>query len=68
MASSCHFSSVDRENFPENYLTPKIFDYKELLSGQDSTLKPSMRCNYHWRDDAPSPHLKEGTYGTGGQR
>jgi hypothetical protein len=46
------FSSVECEKFyviAADYLTPKIFDYKELLSSRDSTLISSMRSNYHWQ-------------------
>jgi hypothetical protein len=51
-ASVLPFSSVKCEKFyviAADYLTPKIFDYKELLSDRDSTLISSMRSNYHWQ-------------------
>lgn len=49
------FSSVECEKFyviAADYLTPKIFDYKELLSSRDSTLISSMRSNYRWQAES----------------
>jgi hypothetical protein len=44
------FSSVECEKFyviVADYLTPKIFHYKGLLSGRDSTLISRMRSDHH---------------------
>lgn len=62
------FSAVECEKFyviAADYLTPKIFDYKGLLSGRDSTLIPRMRSDHHLsrmnpklcEGDSPGHHL-----------